>query len=115
MTRDFPPEVRRDIDEVWDFIAAVSEWGKKWHDRKGQAQLASQRLSPILKGMEVNFTPEQEGQLAQIAIKAGTNAEHLVKDAVLRLLDDESHSRLPAPELPVWHLGAMGSLHRRDI
>ncbi len=36
--------------------------------------------------MEVHFTPEQEAQLAQIATTAGTDAERLVKDAVLRLL-----------------------------
>jgi predicted transcriptional regulator len=40
--------------------------------------------------MEVHFTPEQEAQLAQIAAKAGTNAEHLVKDAALRLLEEDA-------------------------
>jgi hypothetical protein len=65
--------------------------------------------------MEVHFTPEQEAKLAQIATKAGTDPEHLVKDAVLRLLEDEISARPPAPELPVWHLGVIGSLHRRDI
>jgi hypothetical protein len=65
--------------------------------------------------MEVRFTPEQEAQLAQIATRAGTDPEHLVKDAALRLLEDEIYARSPAPELPVWHLGAIGSLHRRDI
>ena len=48
--------------------------------------------------MEVHFTPEQEAQLAQIATKAGTDPEHLVKDAVLRLLQNKSSSRTPAPE-----------------
>ena len=38
--------------------------------------------------MEVHFTPEQEAQLAQIAANAGTDAERLVKDAVLRMLED---------------------------
>jgi hypothetical protein len=65
--------------------------------------------------MEVHFRPEQEAQLAQIATKTGTDAEHLVKDAVLRLLQDESSTRKPAPELPVWRLGTIGSLHRREI
>lgn len=37
--------------------------------------------------MEVHFTPEQEARLAQIATSAGTDAEGLVKDAVLRLLE----------------------------
>jgi predicted transcriptional regulator len=35
------------------------------------------------------FTPEQEAQLAQIATKAGTDAERLVKDAALRLLQED--------------------------
>jgi hypothetical protein len=29
--------------------------------------------------MEVHFTPDQEAQLAQLATKAGTDSEHLVK------------------------------------
>jgi len=65
--------------------------------------------------MEVHFTPEQEAQLARIATKAGTDPEHLVKDTVLRLLEDESCSRAPVPELPVWRLGAIGPFHRRDL
>jgi hypothetical protein len=44
--------------------------------------------------MEVHFTPEQETQLAQIASKAGTDAEHLVRDAALRLLEDAASSKL---------------------
>jgi hypothetical protein len=65
--------------------------------------------------MEVHFTPEQEAQLAQIATNAGTAAEQLVKDVVLRLIEGETHFRAAAPELPVWHLGGVGTLHRRDI
>jgi predicted transcriptional regulator len=42
-----------------------------------------------LEGMEVHFTPEQERQLSQIATRAGTDAERLVKDAALRLLEEE--------------------------
>jgi hypothetical protein len=65
--------------------------------------------------MEVHFTPEQEAQIAQIATKAGTDPEHLVKDAVLRLLQDEALPGCGAPALPVLHLGPMGELHRRYI
>jgi len=43
--------------------------------------------------MEVNFTPEQEAQLLQIAAKSGTDLEHLVKDAALRLLQEENRFR----------------------
>jgi len=40
--------------------------------------------------MEVHFTPEQEAQLAQMATKVGTDAERLVKDVLVRYLDDEA-------------------------
>jgi predicted transcriptional regulator len=40
--------------------------------------------------MEVQLTPEQEAQLAEMAIKAGTNPERLAKDVLIRYLDDES-------------------------
>jgi hypothetical protein len=39
--------------------------------------------------MEVYFTPEQEAQLAQMATRAGTDPAHLVKNAALRLLENE--------------------------
>lgn len=40
--------------------------------------------------MEVHFTPEQEAQLAQMATKVGTDPERLVKDVLVRYLDDEA-------------------------
>jgi predicted transcriptional regulator len=52
--------------------------------------LPQARLSGILGAMEVHFTPEQEAQLTQMAAKAGTNPERLVKDVLVRYLDDEA-------------------------
>jgi predicted transcriptional regulator len=46
-----------------------------------------------LKSMELHFTPEQEAQLAQIATQEGTDAERLVKDAALRLLEEDARFR----------------------
>jgi predicted transcriptional regulator len=40
--------------------------------------------------MELNFTPEQQAQLVQIATKAGTVPERLVTDVVARYLDEEA-------------------------
>jgi predicted transcriptional regulator len=40
--------------------------------------------------MEVHFTPEQEAQLSKIATTTGTDAEQLVKEAALRLLQEET-------------------------
>jgi predicted transcriptional regulator len=48
--------------------------------------------------MEVHFTPEQEAQLAQIAINAGTDAERLVKDAALHLLEQDARFRAAVRE-----------------
>ena len=48
--------------------------------------------------MEVHFTPEQETQLSQIATHAGTDAERLVKDAALRLLQEEARFRAAVRE-----------------
>jgi predicted transcriptional regulator len=48
--------------------------------------------------MEVHFSPEQEAQLAQIASQAGTVAERLVKDAALRLLDEDARFRAAVEE-----------------
>ncbi len=40
--------------------------------------------------MEVQFTPEQQAQLAQIANRAGTAPERLVTNVVARYLDEET-------------------------
>ena len=56
------------------------------------------RFWRTLNGMEVHFTPEQEAQLAQIATHAGTDAERLVMDAALRLLQEESRFRAAVRE-----------------
>ena len=45
---------------------------------------------PKLASMEVHFTPEQEAQLSKITTTTGTDAEQLVKDAALRLLQEET-------------------------
>jgi predicted transcriptional regulator len=55
-------------------------------------------FSRTLKGMEVHFTPEQETQLSEIANHVGTDAERLVKDAALRLLQEEARFRAAVRE-----------------
>jgi predicted transcriptional regulator len=53
-------------------------------------RLPQVRGSRILKAMEVHFTPEQEARLTEIAVKAGTDPERLVKEVLVRYLDDET-------------------------
>lgn len=48
--------------------------------------------------MELHFTPEEEAQLAQIASKEGTDAERLVKEAALRLLEEDTRFRAAVRE-----------------
>jgi len=48
--------------------------------------------------MEVHFTPEQEAQPAHITTGSGTDTEHLVKDAALRLLEEEARFRAAVQE-----------------
>jgi hypothetical protein len=43
--------------------------------------------------MEVHFTPEREMQLSQIGAHGGTDAERLVRDAAMRLLQKEARAR----------------------
>ncbi len=53
------------------------------------------RASPgsTLAGMEVHFTPEQEARLARIATREGIDREELVKDAALKLLEEDTSFR----------------------
>jgi predicted transcriptional regulator len=43
--------------------------------------------------MEVRFTPEEEARLARIATQEGVNPAELVKEAALRLLEDDTRFR----------------------
>ena len=64
-------------------------------------------LFPYAKRMEVHFTPEQEARLAQIARNSGTDAERLVKDAVLRLLEEDSGFHAVPPGSVVAEMRAL--------
>ncbi len=48
--------------------------------------------------MEVPFTAEQEALLARMATKSGVDAAHLVKDAALRLLEEDARFRAAVRE-----------------
>ena len=43
--------------------------------------------------MDVHFTPEQEARLNQLASSAGTDVSNLVKDAALRLIEEDEWFR----------------------
>lgn len=64
--------------------------------------------------MEVHFTPEQEAQLVQIATNAGTDAERLVKDAVLRLLEGNAGLHAVPPGSVVAEMRALRARVKPD-
>jgi hypothetical protein len=43
--------------------------------------------------MEVHFTPQQQARLSKIATQEGIDPEELVKDAALRLIEDDARFR----------------------
>ena len=71
------------------------------------------RFFRILNGMEVHFTPEQEAQIGQIATKAGTDTERLVKEYSANFIPSSpirgaskirALLRLHSPQCPGWPL-----------
>jgi predicted transcriptional regulator len=43
--------------------------------------------------MEIHLSPEQEARLSQLATHAGKNAEELITEAAMRLLDEDAQFR----------------------
>lgn len=48
--------------------------------------------------MKVHFTQEQEAQISKVAASMGADPEKLVKDATLRLLDEDARFRAAVME-----------------
>jgi predicted nucleic acid-binding protein len=64
--------------------------------------------------LEVHFTPEQEAQLAPIATSAGIDAERLVKDAALRILQGDTGFRATPSEGVVAAMRALRARVKPD-
>jgi hypothetical protein len=64
--------------------------------------------------MSIEISRETEARLTAEARKLGVSVDALL----VRFIDERTTLTQPAqarPELPVWHLGGAGELHRRDI
>jgi hypothetical protein len=63
--------------------------------------------------MSINISQQTEARLTEEARRQGISVDDLLE----RLMSERAAivGRREAPALPVWHLGATGSLHRRDI
>jgi hypothetical protein len=64
--------------------------------------------------MSIELSRDIEARLADVARQEGSSVEALRK----RFINERAALTQPAqpkPELPIWHLGGAGALHRRDI
>ena len=59
--------------------------------RIGSVILTPDCVAATLLDMEVHFTPEQEAQLAKLAGARGVSPEALVRDEVLRSVDEDEN------------------------
>lgn len=64
--------------------------------------------------MEVHFTPEQEARLAHIAAATGTDAQRLVKTAVLRRIEEEPAFGAVRPRSVVAEMRALRARVKPD-
>jgi hypothetical protein len=64
--------------------------------------------------MTIEISPEIGARLIDEARKQGTSVEALLEQLVSERLGTTEPVKA-IPELPVWHLGAVGSLRRVDI
>ena len=64
--------------------------------------------------MSIEISRETEARLANEAERLGISVDALLK----RFIDERATLTHPAqtrPNLPLWHLGGTGAMHRRDI
>jgi hypothetical protein len=57
--------------------------------------------------------PQTEAKLIALAQEKGVTADELVRAAIDRIVAEATEARIP--ELPIWHLGGAGAIHRREI
>lgn len=65
--------------------------------------------------MSLNVSQQNEARLTEEARRQGISVDALIERLINeRASHADAEARKP-PELPVWHTGVIGSLHRRDI
>ena len=64
--------------------------------------------------MRIDISRETETRITDEARRQGISVEALL-ERIISEREVAVHVPGPAPELPVWHLGVMGTLRRPDI
>ena len=65
--------------------------------------------------MSIEISRETEAHLTDEARRQGISVDALLERLMSEFRANASSGARPFPELPVWHLGGAGCLHRRDI
>jgi hypothetical protein len=65
--------------------------------------------------MSIEISHETEARITDEARRRGVSVEALLEQFMSGRVAGHVPPGRPAPELPVWHLGDAGPLHRRDI
>jgi hypothetical protein len=72
----------------------------------------------IVKGVDfmtitVPLEPQTEAKLIALAQERGLTADEFLRVALQKIIAEATEGQ--GPEVPVWHLGGAGALHRREI
>jgi hypothetical protein len=65
--------------------------------------------------MSSQISRETEVRILEEAQRQGISVEALLERLLAERRSSVIAGNRPIPELPVWHLGGVGPLHRRDI
>lgn len=65
--------------------------------------------------MNLTISEHTEFRLTEEARRQGISVDALLEELINERVGKAIAPQSKAPELPVWHLGATDSFHRRDI
>jgi len=65
--------------------------------------------------MSLTISEQTEARLTEEARRQSISVDALLERLISERAPGVAERKSKAPELPVWHVGVLGSLHRRDI
>jgi len=65
--------------------------------------------------MSLSISEHTEARLTEEACRQGISVDALLERLISERTPGVTERKSKAPELPVWRVGVIGSLHRRDI
>jgi hypothetical protein len=65
--------------------------------------------------MSLNISPQTEARITEKARRQGITVDALLEQLINDCGASARAADQKSPELPVWHLGVIGTLRRRDI